>query len=165
MSEEEQEKEKEQEENNFQEIVCEKCPEYLSGWKRALADYDNIKKELSTARISIYQSAIEQVADQLIPVLDNFDQALKFKPEGLDKTTESWLQGILHVRTQMENILKDMGLEPFGVIGENFDPHQHEASSEQQIENSPSGIILDVLQRGWRRNKFIVRPAKVIVSA
>ncbi len=158
------------EENNnevehVQHDPCTSCADYLQGWKRALADYDNLKKEVSSARLGMYQSALEQTARQLIPVLDNFDQALRFKPEGLDAKTESWLQGILHVRTQFESVMKEMGIEPFGSIGDVFDPHQHEASSEQSREESPPGIILDVLQRGWKREHCILRPAKVIVSA
>lgn len=142
---------------------CEKCQEYLSGWKRALADYDNLKKELASERVSMHHAAVERVADQIIPVLDNFDHALKFKPEGLDGKVEGWLQGMLHVRTQLESVLKDMGLEPFGGSGESFDPHQHEAASEQETD-APPGTILDVILRGWKRGDRVLRPAKVTVS-
>ena len=158
-----------EEKNNDVELAqddrCASCEEYLQGWKRALADYDNLKKEFASARSGMYQSAVQQTAQQLIPILDSFDQALRFKPEGLDKQTESWLQGILYVRTQLESVMKEMGIEPFGTIGDSFDPHQHESSSEETREGTPAGVVLDVLQRGWKRDQSILRPAKVIVSA
>ncbi len=143
---------------------CQNCAEYLNGWKRALADYDNLKKELAAERIALHQAAIERVADPLIPVLDNFDQALKFKPEGLDGKTEGWLQGILHVRTQLEQVMGELGIEPFGAVGELFNPHQHDAASERESDEAPSGTILEIVQRGWKRGERIFRPAKVVIS-
>ena len=148
-----------------QEESCEKCTEYLNGWKRALADYDNLKKELSSERVRMRQFAIEQTAHQLIPVLDHFDQALRFKPNAVDANVENWLQGLLHVRAQLEAIILEMGLEPFGKEGETFDPYVHEAASEETHEGSTSGIILQILQRGWKQGDRVIRPAKVIISS
>lgn len=144
--------------------VCQKCEEYLTGWKRALADYDNLKKELFHERTSMHQAAVERVADQLIPVLDNFDQAVKCKPEGLNASVEQWLQGMLHVRTQLEQLMREMGIEPFGEVNEAFDPHRHDAVSERPAEDQEPGTILEVIQRGWKRSDRIIRPAKVIIS-
>lgn len=156
--------EKKKEEKKNKEEACEKCQEYLHGWKRALADYDNLKKELSTERVRMRQGAIEQTVHQLIPVLDHFDHALRFKPEGVDASVENWLQGVLHVRTQLESVFVEMGLEPFGKEGDMFDPHMHEAASEEIREDTTSGIILQIVERGWKRGEHILRPAKVIVS-
>ncbi len=143
---------------------CEKCDEYLNGWKRALADYDNLKKELSGERTRMRQLAIEGTAHQLIPILDHFDQALRFKPAVVEANVENWLQGVLHVRTQLESIVRSMGIESFGTEGEMFDPHLHEAASEESREGTASGIILQVTQRGWKREGNVIRPAKVIIS-
>lgn len=147
-----------------QEEEKEKCEEYLNGWKRALADYDNLKKELSNERVQMQNSAIEHIFFSLLPVLDNFDQALRFKPDGLDDKTEKWLQGILHVRTQLENVMQEMGFEELGKEGEMFDPHFHSAVIEQESEEKESGIILEVHKRGWKRGERLIRPAIVIVS-
>lgn len=140
-----------------------KCEEYLNGWKRALADYDNLKKEIAGERVKMYQSASEQITQSLLPILDNFDQALSFKPESLDEKAENWLKGILHVRTQIENVMHELGLEQFGKEGEKFDPHLHEAISEHESEKETE-IILQVIQRGWKRGDRIMRPAKVTLS-
>ncbi len=157
-------REKAEEEGATRDTTCVKCEEYLNGWKRALADYDNLKKELTAQRAFMHQSVVERVGEQLIPILDNFDQALKFKPSGLDDKVESWLQGVLHVRTQLESVMREMGVDPFGSVGEAFDPYRHEAASQQEASESPSGIILEVIQRGWKRGEHILCPAKVIIS-
>lgn len=140
-----------------------KCEEYLNGWKRALADYDNLKKEVANERVKMHQIAIEQFMYSLLPVLDNFDQALLYKPDNLDEKGENWLKGILHVRTQLENVLQELGLEQFGKEGDRFDPYLHEAISEQESEKE-TGTILQVIQRGWKRGDRIIRSAKVTLS-
>lgn len=143
---------------------CEECQEYLSGWKRALADYDNLKKDLAKERSDVRRSATQHAAFQLLPVLDNFDQSLKFQPEGLNGKAQGWLQGILHVRTQLESVMRELELEPFGERGEVFDPNRHEAGGERSEENMVSGIVIEVIQRGWKQGERVVRPAKVIIA-
>ncbi len=143
---------------------CGKCDEYLNGWKRALADYDNLKKDLAKERTDIRRSTTQQMAFQLLPVLDHFDQAIKFQPEGLDGKALGWLQGILYVRTQLESVIHELGLEAFGEIGEAFDPHRHEAGGEREEEGVTSGNVIEIVQRGWKQNDRIIRPAKVIIA-
>ncbi len=156
--------ENENEEVRSKNKECVKCEEYLGGWKRALADYDNLKKDLMHERTEIRRMAAENLAHQLIPVLDHFDQALKFKPEGLKTSVNNWLQGILIVRSQLESVLHDLGMEAFGEIGEVFDANLHDAGAERVQEGTEPGMIVEVIQRGWKREEKIVRPAKVIIS-
>jgi len=61
-----------------------KATEYLAGWKRALADYDNLKKEQGRERVEMRAAATADAASRIIPVIDNFDTAVKFVPEGID---------------------------------------------------------------------------------
>ncbi len=143
---------------------CDTCPEYLAGWKRALADYDNLKKDLGKERVDMRQSAIADAASRMIPVLDNFDTAVKFVPEGIDDKLRNWLIGILFVQTQLEEALRHMGLEPFGAPGELFDTNLHEAAGERDEETTQTNTILEVVARGWKQTNKIIRPAKVIIS-
>ena len=159
----------------------------MAGWKRALADYDNLKKDLSRERTEMRKDAVLDAAHAFIAVLDNFDQAVKFTPEiptsyqPQATSLRSWLAGILHIRTQLETSLRDLGLEPFGAIGEAFDPNLHEivasspdvilSVSEGSRDSSPSAQndmeeqVKEVIHRGWKIGERIVRPAKVIVSS
>ena len=144
---------------------CTKCDEYLAGWKRALADYDNLQKDLARERTELRARLKEDVAHQLIGVLDNFDQAAKFKPEGLSKELEVWLTGLMHVKSQLEGVMRDLGLESYGSVGETFDSHLHDAGGERTQEDKADHEILEVVQRGWKFGERIVRPAKVIINS
>lgn len=135
-----------------------KCDEYLAGWKRALADYDNIKKDLARERGDMRASAIADAAMRVIPVLDNFDVATKFVPEGLDDKLRNWVTGILFIQTQLDAALKDMGVEPFGAVGDAFDANLHDAVGGEGEK------VSEVVSRGWKLGDRIVRPAKVIVG-
>ncbi len=146
------------------EVRCQKCEEYLAGWKRALADYDNLQKDLARERAEIRARVKQDVAHQLIGVLDNFDQAAKFQPEGLSKELEVWLTGLMHVKTQLEGVMRDLGLEPYGAVGETFDAHLHDAGGEKSEEDKADQAILEVVTRGWKLGDRIVRPAKVIIN-
>ncbi|MBI5370379.1 nucleotide exchange factor GrpE [Candidatus Uhrbacteria bacterium] len=145
--------------------ACAKCEEYLNGWKRALADYDNLKKDLATERVTMRAAALEDLAHRLIPGLDHFDQALKCKPDDLPQTAEPWAQGLLHVRTELESVMRELGAEPFGQVGEAFDPHIHEAIADQSSRDHDAGSVVEVVERGWKRGNRLIRPAKVIVSS
>ena len=95
-----------------QEKTCAQCDEYLTGWKRALADYDNLKKDLARERTQMHVHAVERSLLAILPVLDNFDAALKFAPTEVDPKTKQWLQGVLHVRTQLEDAFQPIPLHP-----------------------------------------------------
>jgi molecular chaperone GrpE len=143
---------------------CEKCDEATNGWKRALADYDNLKKDLMRERDTIRKAAKENVAEELITVLDNFDQAAKFQPKELDKEAQTWAVGLMHVRNQLESVMQGLGLAPYGAPGETFDTNLHDAASERSEEGKADQEILDIVMRGWKMGEKIVRPAKVIVN-
>jgi molecular chaperone GrpE len=141
-----------------------RCDELENGWKRALADYDNLKKNLALEKQELRKATTESSCHHLLPVLDNFDQAVRFQPESLDDSAKNWLAGILHVRSQLEEVLHSFGAEPFGEEGDSFDPHLHEAVSERLDEKIADQIIVEVSQRGWKLGDKLLRPAKVIVN-
>ena len=143
---------------------CEKCDEYLIGWKRALADYDNLKKDLLKERENMRRGVKEDVAESIIPILDHFDQAIKFKPEGLDTKVENWLVGMLHVRNQLESVLHELGAEAFGQVGEVFDSNLHESVGEKEDTTQSEHAIVEVSLRGWKLDNRVIRPASVIIN-
>jgi len=141
-----------------------KYEEATAGWKRALADYDNLKKDLAKERADMTRHVQWRAAQSFLPVLDNFDQAVKFTPAGLDQQAQNWLAGILFIRVQLERALAELGCEPFGAAGDPFDPNLHEAVSQRKEEGTEPGVVLDVARRGWKMGDTVVRPAGVIVS-
>ncbi|MEI6511433.1 MAG: nucleotide exchange factor GrpE [Candidatus Uhrbacteria bacterium] len=145
--------------------VEDKAAEYLAGWKRALADYDNLKKEQGRERVEMRAAATADAASRIIPVIDNFDTAVKFVPEGIDAKLKNWLMGILFVQTQLDEVLLQMGVEPFGEVGDPFDANLHDAVGERADEKVAANAIVEVVARGWKLGSKVIRPAKVIVQA
>jgi molecular chaperone GrpE len=170
--------EKEEETMDEQAAPVDKSAEYLAGWKRALADYDNLKKDLGRERGDMRLAAAADAVMRLVPVLDNFDAAMKHVPNAAgcgDPAYQGWVTGIGYIRTQLENALKEMGAEPYGKVGDAFDANLHDAVGERgQTDESPllskegSGVVLprivELVARGWKIGDKIIRPAKVIVN-
>ena len=140
-----------------------KCAEYLAGWKRALADYDNLKKDMGRERQEMRRDAMESAAEAFLPALEHFDAAVRHAPE-LDENGKGWLSGVLHIRRELEEAMKTLSVEPFGAVGETFDPMKHEAGGSREEAGAPPNSVVEVVSRGWRMGDRIIRPASVIVN-
>ena len=138
--------------------ACPQCTEYMEGWKRALADYENLKKEMDATLTKGRERIRARFAESLLPVMDNFDQAVRHVPETEDAKVKTWLQGVTFIKQQFEAVLKDLGLEPVATDGA-FDPNLHEAVEEKEGEGG-----MEVVSQGWKIGETVIRPAKVIVK-
>jgi len=149
---------------------CQKCDEYLAGWKRAQADYANLKKEYEKSRVEIAANANENLLYELLPAIDHFEIALQHLPdisslpEAERVKLENWLIGITAIKQLWEQTFKEIGLENINTDG-NFDPTKHEAVGQEKDETKPNHAILKVVQQGWMFKNRILRPAKVIVNS
>lgn len=148
-----------------------KCEEYLVGWKRALADYDNLKRDLSKERESARRYIAESLAEGFIKVLDNFDQAIVHTPnldscsDDAKKQVIAWINGVSYVRTAMVDELKSLGLEPFEPdIGSQFDSGSQEPAESREEAGMDGGKVIKIILRGWKIGEKIIRPARVVIS-
>lgn len=142
-----------------------KAEENLAGWKRALADFVNYKKAQENEKRAFLEFANADLIFEILPVLDNFNAAWKVLPKELEEN--AWVAGIGHVKNQLENILKNRGVEEVSKVGEEFNPQIHEAVEkveEKTEEKSKKIIIKEILQKGYKLNGQILRPAKVRVN-
>ena len=150
------------------ETLKSQCEEYLSGWRRAQADYANLQRERDRDRIESLKYANTQLLQSLLPALDQFAIAMRFLPETKTlpeaerKSWDSWLIGIRAVQGLWDQAAIGAGLERIPVTG-HFDPMLHEAVSQEPAEGLPSGTIKRVVQDGWRLYGKILRPAQVVV--
>lgn len=142
---------------------CEQCEEYLAGWKRALADYDNLQKDLAREKTEMREYVIESFFEKLIPVIDHFDQAMKNVPEAAGEL-ESWIQGVGHIKKSLIDIANEFSCEPIEPLNLEFDPNEHEAISTETREDEDDDKIIEVVERGWKLGDKVIRPAKVIVN-
>jgi molecular chaperone GrpE len=154
-----------QEQPNDQD-ACQKCEEYLAGWKRAQADYANLKRDSDTQKTEFAKFANERLLDALLPAFDQFEIALTFAPKSEEfsdpKRFDGWLNGLKAVRSMWEATFRDIGLERVATDG-TFDPNLHEAVAEESVEGKEAGTILRTEQSGWKLHGKLLRPAKVTV--
>lgn len=131
----------------------------LAGWQRAQADYQNLKRESDKLRIDSIQLANKNLIETLIPVFDNFALALKHLPVEIADNT--WVQGITFIHKQLQDILLAEGVEIINPLGQEFNPHIHEA-----VDSEGEGdTIVEVLQVGYTLNGALIRSARVKVSS
>lgn len=144
--------------------------EYLQGWQRARADYENVQKQLSQQRDEDRRRVRANLAEDLLAVIDNFGYVTKHIPdvstcaEDFQKKFTAWASGIAHIDRQFAEALKNMGVEPIECVGKPFDAKLHEAASARHEEGTEGGIVLEELIRGWKLGDVVLRPSKVIVS-
>jgi molecular chaperone GrpE len=133
--------------------------EYLDLAKRTKADFENYRKRAAKEAQEAERRGKASLARQLVPVLDNLERALLAADE------ESELaRGVALVRDELEETLKRAGIEAYDPLGERFDPSWHEALSTQPAAGTESGIVLETLERGYRLDGQVLRPARVVVS-
>ena len=135
-----------------------KCQEYLDGWKRAKADYLNLEKEMARQREEWIKFANWELIGQLIPILDSFDKAVKGIPS--QDMDNPWAKGLVNIKSQFENILKNTGLERIKAVGEKFNPEFHEAVKKKGSNNR----VAEELQAGYLWQGRVLRPAKVVIE-
>lgn len=131
--------------------------DYLDGWQRAKADLANYKREESKRFEEFVKFATEGLISEALQVLDSFDLALRHEmPKDVEK-------GIIMIRSQLEDVLRRRGLETIASLGQKFDPAVHEAMAEVEHEGE-EGMVVEELQKGYRMNGKVLRPARVKIS-
>jgi len=157
--------------SNSQSELEKKCEEYLNNWKRSAADFINYKKDEMERIGFLVKYANEEIILKVLPILDSFYLAEKQLPENLKKGSEGspqaieWTKGFLQIRNQIKEFLKKEGIEEIKTVGENFDPETMEAIDE--ITNSQfsiSNTVVEELQKGYKMEDKVLRPAKVKIS-
>jgi molecular chaperone GrpE len=128
---------------------------------RLAADFDNFKKRSRQESDARAAAQKESFIVELLPVIDNLERALA---AGASRDSAQFHQGVEMTLKQLQQLLRQHGVESEEIVGKLFDPHQHEALSQGHDPAQPDHAILQVIQRGYRKGTKIVRPAKVIVN-
>lgn len=128
---------------------------------RMQADMDNREKRFEREMAKVRKFALESLMRDLVQVLDSMDQALaSADPQDAAQAYE----GMELTRKQALQVLGSHGLEVLDPLGEPFDPSWHEAMSTQPTEAQQPDTVFQVLQKGYRLNDRLIRPARVIVA-
>jgi molecular chaperone GrpE len=135
--------------------------EYLDLARRAQADFENYRKRAAKEAAAAGDRAKSGLVRELLPVVDNLERALASAGEGEQHLAE----GVRLVHSELVAVLERHGVEQFDPRGERFDPGEHEALSMRVQDGAESGVVLDVVEKGYRANGGILRPARVVVSS
>jgi molecular chaperone GrpE len=137
--------------------------EYLELARRTKADFENYRKRVAKETSEALARGKADLARQLLPALDNLERALA---AGEDPSAHPALvQGVAMVRDELRSRLEGAGVESFDPTGEKFDPQLHEALSTRPDEGTKPGVVLETVEKGYRLNGQVLRPARVVVSA
>ena len=128
---------------------------------RLAADFDNFKKRSRQESEARAVAQKESFIVELLPVIDNLERALA---AGASRDSAQFHQGVEMTLKQLQQLLRQHGVESEDIIGKPFDPHWHEALSQGHDPAKPDHAILEVVQRGYQKGAKVVRPAKVIVN-
>lgn len=143
-----------------------KKDEYLEIARRAQADFENYRKRMAAEVQGAALRGKAQVLADVVPVLDDLERALAaagLDPEG--DSEDGLAHGVLLVFRGLRETLRKNGIEQVDPKGEKFDPNQHEALSTLPVEGAEAGVVVEVMQKGYRFEDQLIRPARVVVSA
>ncbi|MEK7520261.1 MAG: nucleotide exchange factor GrpE [Patescibacteria group bacterium] len=131
--------------------------EFLELSQRLKADFLNYKKDQERASARMLETAGEHVIREVLPVLDSFDQALKAIPPDAQHST--WIVGVRNIKSQLDAVVRKIGVTEIKTIGEPFNPEFHETVAHE--EGDDHGRIVEELQKGYELRGKVLRPAKV----
>jgi molecular chaperone GrpE len=130
---------------------------------RTYADFENYRKRIQRDLAEFRKYANEQLALELLTVVDHLGLALKHGGES-GETVQGLQQGVELVYKQFRDVLEKFGIKPFAAEGEAFDPSRHDALMQVEADQVPENTVVQVLQDGYLYYDKVLRHAKVSVS-
>lgn len=134
---------------------------------RRQADFENYRKRIDRERSDTYNRVVADVAGKVLGVLDNLKRALE--TEASVEATESdefrhFLSGVDLIYKQLSGVLEALGVKPINAVGEQFNPHVHEAVITEASDEFEPDTIIQEIRTGYRLGDKLIRPALVKVS-
>ena len=126
---------------------------------RRQAEFDNFRKRTEKERSDYLQYAGMELVREMLPILDDFDRALK-----VEAGNAEYSKGVEMIYSRMYEALKKVGLEPIATTGQMFDPHLHQAVERVETKDAADGTILGEFQRGYNFKGKLLRPSMVKVA-
>lgn len=135
----------------------------------ARAEYDNYRKRMIREQEQAIKFANEKLISDLTTIADSLDRALEhagaLKKRTDDKEATDFITGIELTNRELTALFARVGAELVGARGESFDPNRHEAVSQvPATKDSPSGSVVEVVQKGCLLQGRLIKPARVVVA-
>jgi molecular chaperone GrpE len=134
---------------------------------RRQADFENYRKRVERERSETYNRVVADVAEKLLPVSDNLKRALD--AEASVEAAESdefrhFLSGVDLIWKQLNGVLDALGVKPIVAVGEQFNPHIHEAVVTEATDEYEPDTVIQEIRSGYKIGDKLIRPALVKVS-
>jgi molecular chaperone GrpE len=139
-------------------LAAEKA-EYKDRMLRTLADFDNFRRRAERDRSEYVQFAAMEIVRDLLPVLDDFQRALK-----VETPDAEYAKGVELIYQRLFEILKKAGLEPIDAAGKPFDPNRQQAVDRVHTDEFEDQTVLEEYQSGYNFKGKLLRPAMVKVA-
>ena len=130
--------------------------------QRVSADYANYQKRVPRQIADDVAYEKERLMKALLPILDNFERTIETSQTA--ESASAVIEGVRVVRDHLVDLLKSLGIEQIAPLGEKFDPSQQEAVMYREDAGKEDLTVLDVLQKGYRLDRRVLRPARVCVN-
>lgn len=134
--------------------------EYKQQHLRVLAEYDNFRKRTAAEKSAIYNNAVSDTVQAILPIADNIGLALSQE----NASGEDMRKGVEMIEAQIKAAFEKLGIAETGAVGESFDPTLHNAVAHIEDENLEENVISAVFQKGYTLSGRVVRHAMVQVA-
>ena len=128
---------------------------------RALAENENIRKQMDKTRQEGIKYGVQPLAREIINIVDNFDRALNTKSESNEKALE---EGFLLIKKDILSILDKFNIIKINALGESFDANYHQAMFEKETKEYEEGKVCEIVQEGYKFHDRLLRPVLVGVA-
>ena len=160
-------KDKKKEKNKYKEIIVELKEELKKKDQEVLvarADLINYRKRKDEEVVRMLKFCNEDLIKQILPIMDNFERAIKLDDDNLDDEVSKFLEGFKMIYCSMQNIMGNFEVKQIDGANKPFDPVYHNAIMVEKREGVEPGMVIEVLQKGYIYKDKVIRPAMVKVS-
>lgn len=129
---------------------------------RAQAEMENLRKRAARDVENAHKYALERFTSELLPIIDSLELGLSASVKA--KNLDDLCKGMELTLEMFNTVMEKFGITMIEPKGEKFNPELHDAVSMQETDDSNSGIIIEVMQKGYTLNGRLIRPAMVVVA-
>ena len=146
------------------ELLSKRIKDLEEALLRSQAELINYKRRKDEETSRIIKYAEEDILKGFLPILDNFERAINMDDNNLEDEVSKFLQGFKLMYKQIKDLLTKFEVKEMDCLGKEFDPTYHQAVTTGKDESKESGIILEVLQKGYMYKDKVLRTAMVKVN-
>jgi molecular chaperone GrpE len=142
-------------------VLAKEKSENWDRYLRTAADLENLRRRQKREMEDVRLESLSEVLREILPVADSLERVIDHATA--QPGTHPLVEGVQLVLRQFLTALERLDVTQIGVAGQPFNPNLHEAISQQET-NGPSGMVVQVLQRGYKSGDRLLQPALVVVS-